>query len=235
MRQPPTEDFELLQTLLNQTAVEPLMATNEHSFQPSHGSLSVFLAHVVSTAMERYPSSSVPISAHQWLTFLPKSGSASVSQKNITMKTKPIILRLFIAVVLGLAVTTLQAQNEKKKVAGPNGGRVVTGLEPRAEFLVMGDRKVKITFLGKDGKPVAPAEQVVTVTSGDRAAPTQLTFTKSGNALVSNVALPAGDELPTVVQIKPTPSGKTVIDRFTLDLSKCGECKLAEYACICAH
>lgn len=135
-------------------------------------------------------------------------------------------------VVLGFASL---AQAAEKKVAGPNGGRILTGLEPRAEFLVLPDRKVQITFLGADGKPVAPAEQSVTVTAGERSAPATLTFAKSGNTLISSAPLPAGSEVPAVVQIKTTPSARTVTERFNVNLAICGECKLAEYACICAH
>jgi hypothetical protein len=145
---------------------------------------------------------------------------------------KTIIPTLLAAIALGMGAV---AHAKEKKVAGPNGGRILAGLEPRAEFFVMADRKVKITFLNKDGKPVAPADQVVNVTAGDRSAPTRLTFVKSDGVLVSNAALPAGNDFPTVVQIKPAPDGKTVVERFNLDLSICDECKKAEYACICDH
>lgn len=151
------------------------------------------------------------------------------------MKIHTIALRLLAFAVVAFALVPAQAQDKKKRVAGPNGGRVIETLEPRAEFFVTPDRKVQITFLDKAGKPVAPAEQVVTVTAGQRSAPTKLAFAKSGNALVSTTSLPPGDDLPAVVQIKPTPSGKVVTERITVDLSTCGECKLAEYACTCAH
>ena len=151
------------------------------------------------------------------------------------MKTKNIVVGLLALLAVGLSIPTLQAHNEKKKVAGPNGGRIITTVEPRAEFFVMPDRKVQITFLDKAGKAVPSADQVVTVTAGERMSPTTLTFSKTGNTLVSNAALPKGGEVPTVVQIKPTPGAKTVTEKFNVDLSKCGECKLAEYACICAH
>ena len=151
------------------------------------------------------------------------------------MKTQNILLRLGAVLVIGLSIANLQAADEKKKVAGPNGGRVIARVEPRAEFFVMPDRKVQITFLDKAGKAIAPAEQIVTVTAGDRLAPATLTFSKSGNVLVSNAALPKGDEVPTVVQIKTTTSAKAVTEKFNVDLSKCSECKLAEYACTCAH
>jgi hypothetical protein len=151
------------------------------------------------------------------------------------MKTHRILLRFLALIVLGFSAATVQAHDGKKKVAGPNGGRIIATVEPRAEFFVTAERKVQITFLDRDGKAVAPAEQVVTVTAGERAAPTTLTFSRSGNSLISNAALPPGDEVPTVVQIKTTPSAKAVVEKFNVDLAKCGECKLPEYACICGH
>jgi hypothetical protein len=122
-----------------------------------------------------------------------------------------------------------------QKVAGPNGGRIIALVEPRAEFFVTADRKIQITFLDQAGKALAPAEQLVTVTTGDRSSPTKLSFTKTGNTLLSTAALPAGKDLPAVVQIKSTPISPTITVKFTLDLSVCGECKHAEYACTCAH
>lgn len=148
------------------------------------------------------------------------------------MKIQIIALRALAVLAATFALGTAHAA--EKKVAGPNGGRIIAA-QPRAEFFVTPDRKVQITFLGADGKAIAPAEQTVTVTSGERAAPKTLTFAKSGNTLLSTAALPPGDDLPTVVQIKSTPYAQTVVDRFNLDLAKCGECKLAEYACICDH
>lgn len=137
--------------------------------------------------------------------------------------------------LLALSLASSSALAAEKKVAGPNGGRIITAVAPRAEFFVLPDRKVQITFLGQDGKAVPPADQVVTVTAGERSAPKTLTFARSGNALVSNLPLPAGDAVPTVVQIKSSPAGKLVAEKFNADLGKCEECKLAEYACVCAH
>lgn len=155
------------------------------------------------------------------------------------MKFKTLVLPFLACLALGLSVAHARANEptapSAKKTAGPNGGRILTGLEPRAEFFVTTDRKVQITFLGQDGKPVAPAEQAVTVTAGDRAAPTKLAFAKSGNVLLSDVALPAGDGVPTVVQIKPAPDAKTVTHKFNVDLSTCPGCNNAEYACTCGH
>lgn len=157
------------------------------------------------------------------------------------MNIKSLILPLIAALALSLPVSAADKKKDghdhdhahEKKITAPNGGRIITAVEPHAEFLVTADRKVQITFVDDDGKPVAPAEQVVTVTAGERSSPTKLTFTKSGNTLVSSGALPSGNDFPTVVQIKATPDAKTVTEKFNLNLSKCPTCSFAEYACTC--
>jgi len=63
-------------------------------------------------------------------------------------------------------VTAFTASADEKK-AGPNGGRLLTNVSPNAEFLVLEDRKVKISFVGADGKVVPAADQVVTRLSPD--------------------------------------------------------------------
>lgn len=155
------------------------------------------------------------------------------------MKLKFLALPLLAALALSLPAAADSKPDHDhahaKKESGPNGGRLLTGLDPRAEFFVTADRKVQITFVGADDRTVAPAEQVVTVTAGDRAAPTKLTFAKSGNVLLSDVPLPAGNDFPAVVQIKPAPGAKTVTAKFNVNLATCAECKNAEYACTCHH
>ena len=140
-----------------------------------------------------------------------------------------------LALYLATATAAEKPHTHEQKEAGPNGGRIIATAVPRAEFFVTADRKIQITFLDLAGKTVAPAEQVVTVTTGDRAAPTKLTFTKTTTALVSTAPFPAGNALPAVVQIKSTPTTPLVTAKFTVDLAVCDECKHAEYACTCAH
>lgn len=155
------------------------------------------------------------------------------SQNSIqTMNMKSLIISAFAAFVLTLGVS---ANATEKVTAGPNGGRVLTKSDPHAEFFVTKERKVQITFLGKEGKAIAPAAQVVTVTAGDRSAPTKLTFAKSGDVLISDTALPAGNDFPAVVQIKSSPEAKSVTEKFNVNLSTCGGCDKAEYACTCGH
>ncbi len=144
------------------------------------------------------------------------------------MKT---IAHLLVGLILALTV----ASAHEKAVGGPNGGRLLTALEPHAEFLVLPDRKVQITFLDADDKPAPPAAQIVTVTTGSRLAPTTLAFLKVGDVLVSTNPVPAGDNLPVVVQIKPSPDAQTVVERFNLNLALCPDCNRGEYACVCDH
>ena len=138
-----------------------------------------------------------------------------------------------IAIVSLLASLTFASAAEKIKA--PNGGRIISTIDPHAEFLLTKDQKLEIRFLDATGKVIAPAAQTASVTMGDRAAPTKLTFTKDGDKLVSDLTIPDGDSLPVVLQIKVTPDTKVVSTKFNLNLAKCPECKLTEYACACDH
>ncbi len=135
-------------------------------------------------------------------------------------------------------LTTVHAADDhahEAKVAGPNGGRVITTVEPHAEFLVLDDRRVQLTFLDDNLKPIAPADQTAELITGDRSAPTELSFTKTDDTLVSDAPLPEGNAVPAVLRITPTPDGKTVTERFAVNLAICPGCDLPEYACTCDH
>jgi hypothetical protein len=147
------------------------------------------------------------------------------------MKTQ--LLRLL--AVAALVCSAPLASAHETIQAGPNGGRLLTKIQPRAEFLLTAERKVQITFVGADGKPIAPAEQVVTVTTGNRAAPIKLSFSKTGTVLLSDAALPPGNDFPTVVQIKANPEAKAAVARFNLNTATCSGCKKPEYVCTCGH
>lgn len=126
-------------------------------------------------------------------------------------------------------------EHDHVKKAGPTGGKLITEVEPHAEFFVTKDKKIEIRFVDDDNKVVAPGEQIVTVTMGNRKSPTKLTFTKDGDKLVSDQVIPEGKKLPTVLQIKTKKGAKAVTEKFNLDLAHCSECDHDEYACICDH
>ncbi len=139
---------------------------------------------------------------------------------------------------LAMAFTANAADKDKHEheaKAGPTGGRLITEVEPHVEFFVNKDNKVEIRFIDDDNKVVAPGEQVISVTLGDRSAPTKLSFTKDGDKLVSDKVIPEGSDVPTVVQIKAKPDAKSVTEKFNLNLAQCPTCKNKEYACTCAH
>lgn len=146
-------------------------------------------------------------------------------------------LQITVLGVLALALITVVAEETVKHVKepGPNGGRLITTVEPRLEFKVTDDRKVKITAVDKDIKPIAIGEQVVRITAGERTNPVRMTFQKEGDVLISDKAFPEGDDFPVVVQIKVKPGERTVIEKFTMDFSDCPTCDYLEYACICDH
>lgn len=144
------------------------------------------------------------------------------------MKTRPFLPLL----VLTLAFPLLA---HEKNTGGPNGGRLLVSGEPHAEFLLLPDRTVQIVFVDEHGNPIAPSSRTVTVTTGQRLSPTRLTFRQNGNALVSEQPVPAGANLPVVVQIKASSEAPTITERFHLNLATCDECSRPEYACICDH
>lgn len=148
------------------------------------------------------------------------------------MKTKIIVLLAILALPF---LNAAEDHVHAKKEVGPNGGRVVTSVTPHYEFFVTPEKKVRITFLGEDGKGVPAKDQVITAVGGDRAAPTKLTFAKDGDSLVSDKPLPDGKELPIVLQVKITPVAKAVTEKFNVNMATCPECKYAEYACTCDH
>ena len=143
------------------------------------------------------------------------------------MKTKIIALAALVA--------SLTFANAAETIKAPNGGRIIDTVTPNAEFLITADKKAEVRFLDASGKVIAPAEQSVTVTMGDRAAPTKLVFTKDGDKLVSDKVVPEGKELPVVLQIKVTPDSKAVTEKFNLNMAKCPTCSNPEYACSCDH
>ena len=150
--------------------------------------------------------------------------------------------KLLTCTLLGLALaftaTATAADKDKHEhaaKAGPTGGKLITEVEPHVEFFVTKDKKVEIRFVDDDNKVVAPGEQVISVVMGDRSAPTKLAFTKDGNKLVSDKAIPEGNDLPTVVQIKAKAGEKSVTEKFNLNLNDCPTCTNKEYACTCAH
>lgn len=146
------------------------------------------------------------------------------------------LITTLIALTLACALNAADEKHDHEKIkAGPTGGRLITEVEPHAEFFVNKDKKVEIRFVNDDNKVVAPGSQVVSVTLGDRSAPTKLSFSKEGDKLVSDKTIPAGNDYPTVVQIRAKEGAKAVNEKFNLNLEQCPTCKYKEYACICEH
>jgi len=148
------------------------------------------------------------------------------------MKTSLKLITL--AGVLCAGLLTLQA-DDKKAPAGPKGGRLLEKTEPQAEFFLEKDHTVTVTFYDAALKPVPVSSQVATVIATAKEGKVTVEFEKKGDVLVSKTKLPEGDGYNLVVQLKQSADAKPQNFRFKLETHLCGECKRAEYACICGH
>ena len=124
-----------------------------------------------------------------------------------------------------------------EKIAGPNGGKIITSVEPHAEFFVTADNQVLITFLDESNQAITITSQKVTAVCGDRSNPTLLSFAKHayGMSLLSNETLPAGNKYPIIITFNMTADADPVRAKFTVNLSDCPDCDYKEYACTCDH
>lgn len=147
-------------------------------------------------------------------------------------------------IVLGLALAMaggIQAEeghhegHEHGQVAGPKGGKLLESKPQHSEFWVNADRKVEVTFYDEGLQPVASGDHTIRVTAQAPGGSATLTMEKSDSAFVSAEPLPEGDGYNVVVQIKSDAAGSWQNFRIPYHAETCGECQLAEYACICGH
>lgn len=145
-----------------------------------------------------------------------------------------------VTVLMFVCASLAFAHGEASKIPGPNRGRVLVKLEPQVEFFVTAERKVRLTFVDDQGKPVAPPAGVnATLVTGERSAPFTMLFVTEGEgvgaSLLSITPLPAGENLPAILRVKTAAASAPTTVRFHINLARCGECDRAEYACACAH
>ena len=149
------------------------------------------------------------------------------------MKT---ILLTVCALALSLfAATAADEHGHDKVIPGPKGGRIVDVEGGHAEFFVQEDKKVSVTLYNEEMKVLPPAEQIVTLNAEAPAGKTKLEFEKTAEAFVSSTALPDGDGYRVVLQIRASAEAKPQNFRIDYHTEVCGECKRAEYACICGE
>ena len=112
---------------------------------------------------------------------------------------------------------------------GPNKGRIITSTDPNVEFFVTPDRRVLLTFLDSENKPVPLEAPVASATSGG----TKMIFVPSGEggALMSDVPLPDGEKPQITLLIKTATDTGNITETFSVDLSICPDCDKPKYAC----
>ena len=152
------------------------------------------------------------------------------------MKINIRILALAAALCAGLTLPAAAGdKHDHKHPVTPKGGKLLSKTDPHAEFVIEKDRTVTINFYNDEMKPVATTTQNVTAIADAKEGKAKLEFEKKGDSLVSKTKLPEGDGYNIVVQFRQTAEAKPQNIRFKLDMNTCGECKHAEYACICGH
>lgn len=145
------------------------------------------------------------------------------------------LLYLILTIAAATTAPAEDAHQHSKPIPGPNGGRIIEVAGSHAEFLVRPDRKVVVSFYGEDMSPLAPAEQQVSAVAETASGKVKLEFSKSDQNFVSTGALPDGENFRVVLQIKSAADAKPQNFRINYQSTLCGGCKLAEYACTCAH
>jgi hypothetical protein len=151
-----------------------------------------------------------------------------------TLSTLVIVASMFVAASSAYAEAP-HGHDHDAPIGGPKGGRLLEDTEPHAEFLVEKDLSVTVTFYDEDLKPVAAAEQHVSVIAEAEGKKTTLDFEKQGDVLVSKGPLPQEHALNLVVRFQQTPDDTARNFRFVYEDHICDVCKRAEYACICGH
>ncbi len=136
-------------------------------------------------------------------------------------------------ILTSFALLATAAAFAAKPIPGPKGGKIVTTEAPHVEFFVEKDRTVTVSFYDKDLKPVAPSGQVVSAVAEAKTGKVNLAFATREGALGSSSPLPAGAAYRIVVQVRESAQAKPKNYRLEYHDEVCGECKRAEYACIC--
>jgi hypothetical protein len=147
-------------------------------------------------------------------------------------KTKQHIIAITIGLSLAIGVVTAQAEPTR---VGPNGGRILTSIQPQAEFFVTADRYVQITFLDDKGAIVPPSEQTASLLGGDRSNPIRLSFISTEGILRSTEPLPELSNMPIILTIQSASDTESIRERFYLNQHICSGCGYEEYACTCGH
>ncbi len=136
-------------------------------------------------------------------------------------------------ILTSFALLATVAALDAKPIPGPKGGKIVTTEAPHVEFFVENDRTVTVTFYDKDLKAVAPSGQVVSAVAEAKTGKVNLAFAAKDGALVSSAPLPEGEGYRVVVQVRDSAEARPKNYRVEFHDEVCGECKRAEYACIC--
>jgi hypothetical protein len=144
-------------------------------------------------------------------------------------------MKTILASLLILAANLITASAHERMTVGPGDGRLAyldSTTTPNAEFNVK-DGKIHITLLDKDLKPIALADQILSITAGEKGAAKKLEVTQAGADFVA--PLPDGADYWCIFQLKEKKDAKSITFRVHYLSEVCAECKKAEWRCDCGN
>jgi hypothetical protein len=148
---------------------------------------------------------------------------------NIPSNLKLILCAALLAAPLVLAAADQPATPKDK---APHGGRLMDGATVRVEFLVKADQTVEVYLYDLKLKPVAPADQTVSlILQGKDGAKTKIDLGKGTEAFASATPVAFLDGARAILTVKA--GGKPENFRFDPVMGPCRGCKKPEYACDC--
>ena len=145
------------------------------------------------------------------------------------MNAKLKFLPLLTALGLVFATSALHAEVE----AGPRGGRLLPAEPHAVEFFVTPDGHAELTFYQADGTAIGAESSEVTVIAEPATGRTKVALEPIPHGFRSTSPLPGGSPYRVVVQVRSSAGAAPSNFRLDLNLSTCGECQRAEYACTC--
>ena len=135
--------------------------------------------------------------------------------------------------ILILAALSVVLPAHESITFGPNGGKLValdSPATPSAEVVVKESQFI-VGLFDKSKKPIALEMQALTITAGERSAPSKLAVTRTADSFTA--PLPAGDDFWAIFQLKETPAKKAHTFRIHYQTKPCPECKKPEWLCAC--
>lgn len=112
-----------------------------------------------------------------------------------------------------------EVDHHSHAIPGPNGGKLITTVDPHLEFWIQpDDGHARITFVNDDIEPIEAPSIPLSLAMGDRDNPTMIVFEQKGSVLVSKEPLSLEGNPPIILELCSTDGEKAQYERFHLNM-----------------